>query len=579
MKKIINKTSLFFLVVFSIIFVVQLRHLNSLYAPWIYDDEIGYWGVASFLAGKDWSGILQHCQYYSFGYSLLIAPLYYTDLSPIFLYRAAIILNAVIGLIALVVAFLIAKTLFEYKKISIYHVVVVASVLNATFFFQVNTAWTELLLYMLVWGITYFLIKYIETNKLKFGVLLSLTLLYLYIVHQRMIGVVMVAFLTILVYMILEKKIEIKHILCFTLIMVIGFLIASVAKEYIQNELWKINESTSLIATSNANDYSGQIGKIKGIISTPESILNFLAQFLGKIFYFGRASFLLLFVVIYSWLKDIVLKIRKDIKLETVFWIKTFVCLSILAMMLITTIAMILPVRNDAIIYGRYAEPVIGILILVGLFVLLKEKYKKSEMILVILVSFVFEVGVGVLIKKQLWNLGEAVFTTSVISLARYFVDNELYLAKFTIELAIICLILLLVIFLKERYKKVIIAILCVAFIFISFKDAEYVYNVDLKYWQDQKKQVIELVENVVQNNGQTIYYILGDSFNQNGNKNTLQFLFPDNKVICIGNEDLITEPGAIIFACAYDKNIEIIKNRYSVIEENGEIVALTPNL
>ena len=72
-KKKINKQSLFvlwFFCVICLISILLIRHLDSLYAPWVNNDETGYWGAAAYFAGYDWSDILQYSDYYSFGYGI-----------------------------------------------------------------------------------------------------------------------------------------------------------------------------------------------------------------------------------------------------------------------------------------------------------------------------------------------------------------------------------------------------------------------------------------------------------------------------------------------------------------------------
>lgn len=76
-----------------LVFIINIRHLGSIEFFTVLDDEFGYWGNAAYLAGLDWSGVISEIPYYSYGYSLLLVPLFFIFDNPIHMYKAAIILN------------------------------------------------------------------------------------------------------------------------------------------------------------------------------------------------------------------------------------------------------------------------------------------------------------------------------------------------------------------------------------------------------------------------------------------------------------------------------------------------------
>lgn len=574
-KTYFSKERVFILLVAIAVFCVQLRHLHELYAPWVYDDEIGYWANAAFFAGKNWSGIMKYCQYYSFGYSLLLVPLFFLNLSPVYMYKAAIVLNAFISLIPLGCSLGIIKKIFPKQNYSKYICIMLASVLNACFLFQVQTTWTELLLYTLTWGIAYSLVSYFCTQRWKYIIIVSFLSVYSYLVHQRMLGIIAASLLTIILWMIISKKVNIKHLLFFMVLFLIGLLLNSEIKQYLQVHLWKIGSASSVITSSNVNDYGSQLIRLKMIFSSVESFINFIEQFLAKIFYFGRASFLLIYIIIYSWIKDTITiiknKFNKELGIE--FWYKNIVLFSTLSMILITTIFTVDGTRNDAILYGRYAEPIIGILILEGIYIIVNWKESKQHFFCLLTGAFFLEIVLGLLVKRDLWNITSETFGANIISFVRYIVGNEIYLARMTIDIFVIYVAFLCISFFKK--KEIFLAITAFLLIGFAYFDAEKGFDIYNLYWQNQKKEIIDISSRYISDDIDNIYYILSDSFNQNGNKNTLQFLFPEKNVVCVDDEDEIVDDTGIIFACTYDSNIEQIKEKYYYVAENTELVVM----
>ena len=82
---------LVFLFIIAIVFYVA----NDSFMPYILNDEIGYWSNAAFFSGYDWSSIANSIGYYSYGYSIILAPVLYFTKNPMLSYQIAIILNGV----------------------------------------------------------------------------------------------------------------------------------------------------------------------------------------------------------------------------------------------------------------------------------------------------------------------------------------------------------------------------------------------------------------------------------------------------------------------------------------------------
>ena len=83
--------SICLLIIFSV-GVWKCWELNRIY---IIGDEFGYWANASYMAGLDWGSVASVNSYYSFGYSILLVPLFLIKNTEI-MYKAGICLNALI---------------------------------------------------------------------------------------------------------------------------------------------------------------------------------------------------------------------------------------------------------------------------------------------------------------------------------------------------------------------------------------------------------------------------------------------------------------------------------------------------
>ena len=70
-----KQTALIGVLLVSILAAVLWR-IRSLDGIYIIGDEFGYWADAAFFAGKNWSEVGSMNPYYSFGYSLILAPLF-----------------------------------------------------------------------------------------------------------------------------------------------------------------------------------------------------------------------------------------------------------------------------------------------------------------------------------------------------------------------------------------------------------------------------------------------------------------------------------------------------------------------
>lgn len=86
----IRKEKIFYIFLMLMVFLIRIQNIADLNGPFIFYDEAGYWGHAANLAGLPWKEVVE--SWYSFGYSILLIPLFWISHDMAVLYRIAIIL-------------------------------------------------------------------------------------------------------------------------------------------------------------------------------------------------------------------------------------------------------------------------------------------------------------------------------------------------------------------------------------------------------------------------------------------------------------------------------------------------------
>ena len=81
----------------GLIFFVSIVLSRNMTGPIVYEDGLGYFANARYLAGTRIVPELAPIQFYYPGYSLLIAPLYWFPIGPELVYKGVRLLNAALG--------------------------------------------------------------------------------------------------------------------------------------------------------------------------------------------------------------------------------------------------------------------------------------------------------------------------------------------------------------------------------------------------------------------------------------------------------------------------------------------------
>lgn len=345
---------------YDILFVLLMscivcHGISKSYGFYFPADEFGYWSYAAGLAGYDWSDIASLGSYYSYGYSLILLPVFLIFKDGVIAYRAAMVVNIALLAVCFFIRQKMGRTFYA-----------AAAVFYPTWLFYAGTTFAEILLVTLYLTTCMLLLKYLQTDNKRYMALMLAAMFYMYLVHLRAIGVLVSGTAVLLLYNIRKYSIR-KYIMrnggrkvrsvlvpaaAAAVILAVGLLMGLFIKNYWTGMVYGDTADT----LKNANDYAGQFEKIAYIFSI-EGLKNLIISVSGKILYLGLASYgIAYFGIIYA-----VRRVRER------KYFPLFVLLTTAAALMICAIYTIRPGRVDTLTYGRYHEYVMPVLLMMGI--------------------------------------------------------------------------------------------------------------------------------------------------------------------------------------------------------------------
>ncbi|MCJ7836926.1 DUF4214 domain-containing protein [Cuneatibacter sp. NSJ-177] len=376
----LNRTEKIFFFFFSaLIFLFSIWNIRSAYSPLIVPDEVGYWASAAYFAGQDWSGVMQLAPYYSYGYGFLLTPLYLIK-NPIWRFRGAVCINVIllIGIFGLL--FRIGRRLIpNVKRVYLLCSCFVISLYSA-YIFYVQLTFVEITLTF------FFLLAYDlflsleERPRLWKAVFLGVCVIFLYVIHQRSLGII-IAFGIAIIILLFSKQVNWKIGSVIIVSAIVALALSSLCKSTIIQDVYANASNVG------KNDFTGQVSKLSYMFSM-EGIFSLVVNFLGRFFYLGCSTFFLFYWGMICLVKDVADGIKQIIKKENCRYTvsRIFLLLSVLAAVGISAISTIEPARIDTLLYGRYSEYVIAPVLLYGIYGV--SRWKKFSWTSIGLIAF-----------------------------------------------------------------------------------------------------------------------------------------------------------------------------------------------
>lgn len=384
----------------AVIFIACLCNIGSLQRIKIVDDEFCYWGIAATLTGHDWTDLMAASEYYSYGYSLILIPLFWLHdlgISMAAIYRLAVILNAFFLSGIYFMALYMIREFFEDFPDVFRQVISIFVTLYIGNTAQIGVAWTECLLVFLFWCATVCLYRGIKNPG--YGNLLGLIISAgaIFAVHMRAVGVVIAVGMVLIGFFVIRWREINKKYFFYT----VGFsffwgCLILVMKSYVSNYIYLGN------AVSSPNNVQANITRVGKMMSV-KGIVDLVISVIGKIYYISSATYLLAVIGALVTVISIIKSLKKKgengqrSKWQAKDWITVFAILAFLAEVGIEAIFQCQSFfrvagavgKDDKLAYGRYADFVMGPMLILGVWSVyyFKEHYKE------IVVSLLIAIG------------------------------------------------------------------------------------------------------------------------------------------------------------------------------------------
>lgn len=350
-----------------LIFGIFQYGIHKIFGMVYYPDEFGYWASAANWIGYDWSGLTALNSYYSFGYSLLLAPILKTGSDAVTAYRTAVALNMVLHALAIPMLYGILRRLFPAESEVSQTCAVGIALFYPVWDFYEQTTLAEGLLFFLYIAIVYLMARMVSGAGLWTVLLLIGSSVYSCLVHMRTVGVA-AAVVFILLLRLWKEPAYRKKMLAAVLALAVSMILGAALRLTVLRSVYG-NTDGELLA---ANDITGQFARVMAVC-TGEGLRRFLCGCIGKLFYLGAASFgLIYYALAYLWGKSVCLvrKIRNRSSIVAEEWLSLFLLLSFAGQFLITAIYMNNPRRVDEVVYGRYNDYLVPVFMGIGMMIL-----------------------------------------------------------------------------------------------------------------------------------------------------------------------------------------------------------------
>lgn len=373
-------------VLFTGIFVLGVTFLRLFYikrttGPFIYTDELGYWSHAAHMTGHTWAGVMDGVSWYSFGYSFWLALTFFLSDRMSVMYHIAILINLCMGLAMFALVYRIIQRLLPEHDTLIRGFLAFAITSYPTYIFYSYTTLTETLFALIVWMLFYELVLLEEHPNWMRALALGCTASYGFMVHNRMLAVLVAIAVCVLILWI-RHKVDWKHILLIAISAGVLFVVYLFLKDFLSVTIVhnKVVESTGeTVSQGTYNTFEFVFRKFSRMFKW-RNIEYVLLNVMGQIWECISSSYMLAGLgIMYS-----VKKLGKKEDSEECGCLYIFPLASLVCSTGLTGVSAYGSslqqvgdkVRIDHAFFGRYNAPIIPLLILLACVMLLRNEYK-----------------------------------------------------------------------------------------------------------------------------------------------------------------------------------------------------------
>lgn len=498
-----------------LIAALSIYRIRELVLPSILNDEFGYWANAAHIFGYDWSGVVSMSPYYSYGYSLFLFPLFLLK-DPSLSYQCGLLLNVIFYIVSYLISFRCCNMVSKRMPKSLSAILCLIPALYCNNLLQAHATWTEGILYLFFWILIFVLLNLTQKEKLYYFSLCSILTIALYVIHQRTIGVIIALVISFLIFFFL-KRISLKQLLSFFIPLLVCALVALLVKSNFKENVWSV--ASPII--SGATEYSGQIHKIISIITDMETFTYALKGFIGKFFYLLVSSCGLAGYGIIFCFRHIIKGFREKAPLSLPAF---FLLLSLFFTLGINTVFTVGTLRIDAILYGRYAEFLIGPFLLLGIIFVFTHKSSWKWFLLISAVMFICALS----IRSYLHQGSEYLAPMSVGTSLFFDTENQIFMVRYALLIPILLgAVLCLSSFFKKGFLKIIVFLPVLVFWILSAKN---VVDNSLISFQRGCSELVNIANAIIDTDeGYPVYFIYNENYSsENWHAERIQFMLPD---------------------------------------------------
>lgn len=522
------------LILIILLMCMCLYHLDRLGSIAVLNDEFGYWGNASSLAGYDWKDLMQETPYYAWGYSLFLVPLMAIFKNYDIVYKMAIILNTAFLLVSFECSVYISKRLLKNRPfISLLLSFIVILYPGNLVYGEV--AWSEILLCMLMWLSVALAVSLVQRFSLIKYTGFLCVLGYMYVVHQRSIGIVLAGIITA-IFILKKHKKPIWSWIVPIVIFAGWYSLNSVIKNIQMEMYWSDSQFSNMNNVGlNASTFNTYLGSIF------ENFKELLISISGKFFYLLVASGGIIFVAIFCSIYDGI----KHIKTKNYenFEVYFYIFASLLAMWGVCSLAMMgSSTRKDLLVYSRYMENAIGPVLLVTLSWIVNN-HKLVKMALVCGAGVVFfQAGYICTIIENAEGQFNTICSPVIGSFYQSSRTGNRMMLQITVTILVIVVVLTCILKIKNeiyRCAGVVCVFLCF-YIPVIGEATSYTLN-----WRNEVNRNITVVKAHIEDNYPDANIVYIKDFQMDGysvNPKYLQFMMPDREITVVNQDVLETE-------------------------------------
>lgn len=427
----------------GLLLIISLKNIAKLYQPYVLGDEFGYWSNAAYLGGYDWTQMSIWMGYYSYGYSLLLLPIIKVFQNSVLMYRGAVVLNAVMLCGSFHIACYCGNIWNKKQYTPCIPIAAFLTMLYPSSLINVNVAWSELCQYFIFWITAMLVVKCVNSDNTKISILCLLTLFtgIAYFVHQRNI-VLLVMEVLFIVYLLIYRRLTLRYVWIVLVTLTIIFGVGFFLKGYFVNRIY----STADQHLFEANNITGQIDKIRFLLTDMQGIRYLFLNIGGRFIYFFVSTYGIYAVVLYIIAANIKEYYRDHADI-------LFVNLSFLASIVVSSIFMLIPERYDNLFYGRYSEQYIGPVLFWGLCKIYNSRkaFPLKKLLPMVIFADVSIYYILTMIPSELANPIKIQF----VGFIDYIKSGKLDISGLIFSLKLILLSVVIVVVIRKRWKSI----------------------------------------------------------------------------------------------------------------------------